>query len=154
MLGVAVASRVRRPVRYARFHGEFGSITGRRVHAKKTTRLTHCRSRTCLPRGGICQSSIKVLGHKDLVVVAAVLLKSLFLDSIFEETEIGIQPTRLFIVADHHQFDALASKIDDGLSQPSADATVSYVGADVHAPKHAFVSLLQALLDKESSNAQ
>src|SRR6266853_3654895 len=36
MLGVAVASRVRRPVRYARFHGEFGSITGRGVDAKKT----------------------------------------------------------------------------------------------------------------------
>src|SRR5260370_24601753 len=119
--------------------------------------LTHCRRRTCLPRGGICQSSIKVLGHKDLVVVAAVLLKSLFLDSIFEETETGIQPTRLFIVADHHQldqFDALASKIDDSLSQSSADATLSYVAATVHSPKHAFVSLLQALLDKESSNAQ
>src|SRR5580698_1874670 len=64
---------------------------------------------------------LEILGHKNLIVVPAVLLQRLLFDSIFHKAEPEIEPPSRMVLAHHaqlDQFNMLAGKFNHSLSQP------------------------------------
>ncbi len=98
----------------------------------------------------------EVLRHENLVVVTSVLLQGLVFDSVFDEAQAGVEPSRRLVLAHDRQlkyFHLLARKIDHRLGKSAAHARFPQACLHVHAPKHSFVRILGTLAAHESRHA-
>src|SRR5438309_1871746 len=100
-------------------------------------------------------TSDQLLRHQHLIVIAAVDLEPAPVQSVLDETERLIEPSRRRVLADHGQlenFHALTRPVDHRLDEPASDAAASRMRPDEHCPEKTLVGQLGTVVDAEAGD--